>query len=45
MQIIKKEATETAPNFTLADINGQLLKLSYYQNRKYVVLVFNRGFA
>jgi len=44
MKTIKKDATETAPNFTLADINGQSVKLSYYQNRKYVVLVFNRGF-
>jgi len=45
MQTLEKETAETAPDFTLADINGQSVKLSYYQNRKYVVLVFNRGFA
>ena len=45
MQTLKKEALETALDFTLADINGQSVKLSYYQNRKYIVLVFNRGFT
>lgn len=45
MKPLKKETLGTAPNFTLADIDGQSVKLSYYQNRKYIVLVFNRGFA
>ena len=43
MKTFKKETLGTAPDFTLADIDGQSVKLSYYQNRKYVVLVFNRG--
>ena len=45
MQTLEKETLKTAPDFTLVDLSGQPVKLSYYQNRKYVVLVFNRGFA
>ena len=45
MNTIEKETLGIAPDFTLADLDGQSVKLSYYQNRKYIVLVFNRGFA
>jgi peroxiredoxin len=34
-----------APDFSLKDFNGKLVKLSEYQERKNVLLVFNRGFA
>ncbi|MBN2043583.1 MAG: redoxin domain-containing protein [Anaerolineales bacterium] len=33
-----------APDFTLPDYTGQPVTLSSYQNRKNVLLVFNRGF-
>jgi peroxiredoxin len=36
--------TKTAPDFTLADIEGRPVRLSDYQGRKHVILVFNRGF-
>jgi peroxiredoxin len=38
-----QEAT-MAPDFTLADTQGQSVTLSDYRNKKLVVLVFNRGF-
>ncbi len=38
-----QEAT-CAPDFTLADTQGQSVSLSDYQDQKHVVLVFNRGF-
>lgn len=43
MKTIEKTTLKTAPDFTLADLDGQSVKLSYYQNRKYIILVFNRG--
>ena len=33
-----------APDFTINDLNGQPIKLSYFQNKKHVVLAFLRGF-
>ena len=33
-----------APDFELADYNGQRVRLSDYAGQNYVVLVFNRGF-
>jgi peroxiredoxin len=34
----------TAPDFALNDFRGEPVRLSDYQGRKHVVLVFNRGF-
>ena len=36
--------TTTAPDFTLADTQGNSVSLSGYRGEKHVVLVFNRGF-
>ena len=33
-----------APDFTLTDFNGNEVRLSDLQNKKNVLLVFNRGF-
>lgn len=33
-----------APDFTLADFQGNPVTLSHYRGQKHVVLVFNRGF-
>jgi peroxiredoxin len=33
-----------APDFTLTDFNGNEVRLSEFQNKKNVLLVFNRGF-
>ncbi len=33
-----------APDFELHDFNGRTVRLSDYQGKKHVVLVFNRGF-
>ena len=35
---------QPAPDFTLADFNGNEVRLSDFQNKKNVLLVFNRGF-
>lgn len=34
-----------APEFTLNDYEGQLVKLADFKGVKHVVLVFNRGFT
>lgn len=34
-----------APEFTLPDLNGNLMSLSDFRGRKNVLLVFNRTFA
>jgi peroxiredoxin len=36
--------TTTAPDFTLADVQGRPVQLSDFQGVKHVILVFNRGF-
>lgn len=33
-----------APDFSLTDLNGQVVRLSEFQNKANVLLVFNRGF-
>ena len=33
-----------APDFTLADFNGQTVNLSDFKGKSNVLLVFNRGF-
>lgn len=34
-----------APDFTLADFKGQLLRLSDFRGKSHILLVFNRGFT
>ena len=34
---------QPAPDFTLADFNGNQVTLSQFKNKKHVFLVFNRG--
>jgi len=38
------EMNQSAPDFTLADFNDNQVRLSDFQNKKNVLLVFNRGF-
>lgn len=38
------ELNQPAPDFTLTDFNGNAVRLSDLQNKKNVLLVFNRGF-
>jgi peroxiredoxin len=35
---------QPAPDFSLADANGQQVSLSDFKNKSNVLLVFNRGF-
>jgi peroxiredoxin len=41
----KIELNMPTPDFTLADFNGNEIHLSDFQDRKNVLLVFNRGFS
>lgn len=34
-----------APDFSLTDFNGNLIKLSNFRHKAHVLLVFNRGFV
>lgn len=35
---------QPAPDFSLADTNGQQVRLADFKNKSNVLLVFNRGF-
>jgi len=39
------ELNQAAPDFDLADFNGNKIHLSDFRGRKNVLLIFNRGFA
>jgi peroxiredoxin len=39
------QVSEQAPDFTLTDYRGQTVRLSGFQGRRHVALVFNRGFT
>ncbi len=39
------ELNTAAPDFVLADFNGNLIRLSDYKSKNNVMLVLNRGFA
>lgn len=41
----KVELNAKAPDFSLQDFNGKTVKLSDYQTKTNVLLVFNRGFT
>jgi peroxiredoxin len=38
------ELNKKAPDFTLTDFMGQVVRLSDFQDHQNVLLVFNRGF-
>jgi peroxiredoxin len=40
----RAELNKPAPNFTLRDFKGNEISLTDFQNKKNVLLVFNRGF-
>jgi peroxiredoxin len=40
----KVQIDQPAPDFTLADFEGQQVRLSDFRSKQPVVLVFNRGF-
>ncbi|HEX2995207.1 MAG TPA: hypothetical protein VHP14_10290 [Anaerolineales bacterium] len=40
----RAELNKPAPDFTLPDFHGRAFRLSGFQNKKNVLLVFNRGF-
>jgi peroxiredoxin len=40
----RSQENARAPDFSLADLNGQTVRLSDYVGEKNVVLVLNRGF-
>lgn len=39
------ELNKPAPDFTLTDFNGRVVRLADFQGQKNVLLVFNRGFV
>jgi len=41
----KIQINSQAPDFSLPDFNGQVVRLADFRGNKNVVLVFNRGFA
>ncbi len=42
--MISTKEKSIAPNFTAKDSEGRIIKLSDFEGKKHVVLVFNRGF-
>jgi peroxiredoxin len=42
--MIDANETPSAPEFTAADSEGKIIKLSDYRGKNNVVLIFNRGF-
>ncbi len=40
----KMQVNMKAPDFTLSDVHNTPVTLSDFQNKKNVILVFNRGF-
>lgn len=40
----RAELNKPAPNFTLTDFNGNEVNVADFQEKKNVLLVFNRGF-
>jgi len=44
MARVELSVNTEAPDFTLADYNGQSVSLSDYAGKKNILVVFNRGF-
>ena len=42
---VRVELNTPAPDFSLADWQGNPVRLSDFQGDRFVILVFNRGFA
>jgi peroxiredoxin len=42
--MIDANETPSAPDFTAADSDGEIIRLSDYRGKNNVVLIFNRGF-
>lgn len=40
----EQEVHQPAPDFSIADLNGEITKLSDYRGQAHVLLVLNRGF-
>jgi len=38
------ELNTSAPDFELEDMKGNAIRLSSFEDKKHVVLIFNRGF-
>ncbi len=43
--MIDRGKADIAPDFSMPDSGGRMVRLSKYRGRKNVLLVFNRGFA
>jgi peroxiredoxin len=43
--VISRERAAVAPDFSMTDSEGGMVRLAEYRGKKNVVLVFNRGFA
>jgi peroxiredoxin len=43
--MIEAQRATAAPEFSMTDSEGGVVRLSDYRGKKNVVLVFNRGFA
>ena len=43
--MIDKKQAAIAPDFSMTDTEGRTIRLSDYRGKRYVVLVFNRGFG
>jgi peroxiredoxin len=41
----RAELNKPAPNFTLTDFTGREINLTDFQDKKNILLVFNRGFV
>ena len=41
----KVQLNSPAPDFSLADFNGETIQLSKFRGEQQVLLVFNRGFV
>ncbi len=43
--VITRKQAPIAPDFSMEDSDGRVVRLSDYRGKKNVILVFNRGFG